>query len=190
MKSIMQISIAVVIAIFIGSCGAEKNHTDEELMMKSHEVTQKVFANLSQRLKDQIEKGGVAQAIDYCHLHALSITDSLSKTENVTVRRSTLQARNAANRASGQDSVVINNYLTAIKEGQVVKPVLSRYSDGTYDYYAPIYISDFCLQCHGTPGKDITSDNLSLIRSKYPDDLATGYSNGDLRGVWVVSYRK
>jgi hypothetical protein len=56
-------------------------------------------------------------------------------------------------------------------------------------FYAPIVIPmDTCLQCHGEPGRDITEANLALIRSLYPDDAATGFRLGQLRGLWKVTF--
>jgi len=45
------------------------------------------------------------------------------------------------------------------------------------------------LQCHGEPGKDIQAENLTLLHQVYPDDKATGYKLGDLRGIWRVRFQ-
>ncbi len=47
-----------------------------------------------------------------------------------------------------------------------------------------------CLKCHGLPGKDIDANTLALLQKKYPEDKATGYKLGDLRGAWKISFSK
>lgn len=46
---------------------------------------------------------------------------------------------------------------------------------------------DTCLQYRGSPETDIDSGNLNFIRSLYPGDPATGFTIGDLRGIWSVT---
>jgi hypothetical protein len=56
-------------------------------------------------------------------------------------------------------------------------------------YYKPIRIAmPACLKCHGSAEKDIDPKTLAIIRQKYPDDLATNYKEGDLRGLWKITF--
>ena len=43
-----------------------------------------------------------------------------------------------------------------------------------------------CLQCHGSKGIDIAPETLKVIEEKYPNDQATGYTENQLRGIWVI----
>jgi hypothetical protein len=62
-------------------------------------------------------------------------------------------------------------------------------TDETFTYYSPIVIQNhMCLLCHGEPGKSMEQENHNFIKTKYPDDLATGYQLGDLRGAWKVVF--
>jgi hypothetical protein len=45
-----------------------------------------------------------------------------------------------------------------------------------------------CLNCHGEPDKDIKPENLALIRRLYPQDQATGFQLGELRGAWRIDF--
>jgi len=45
-----------------------------------------------------------------------------------------------------------------------------------------------CLGCHGTEGGDINAKTLKIIKQKYPEDKATGYKEGDLRGWWKITF--
>ena len=40
-----------------------------------------------------------------------------------------------------------------------------------------------CLKCHGT---ELTADVVDALNNAYPEDKATGYQEGDIRGAFVV----
>lgn len=56
--------------------------------------------------------------------------------------------------------------------------------------YYPIETNDMCMKCHGTPEKQITSETLSKIKKLYPTDKAFGYSENEIRGIFVVEMNK
>ncbi|CAN0317700.1 unnamed protein product, partial [Chrysoparadoxa australica] len=63
--------------------------------------------------------------------------------------------------------------------------------DRTLIFTQPIAIGNgMCLNCHGEPKEQIKEDVLAAIKSKYPNDVATGYSLGQLRGMWSVKIPK
>ena len=37
-----------------------------------------------------------------------------------------------------------------------------------------------CLTCHGT---DVSDDVMSALQQRYPNDMATGYLEGQIRGA-------
>jgi Protein of unknown function (DUF3365) len=45
-----------------------------------------------------------------------------------------------------------------------------------------------CLQCHGAPERDIAPLTRTSIRKLYPDDKATDFKSGDLRGFCNVTF--
>jgi hypothetical protein len=55
-----------------------------------------------------------------------------------------------------------------------------------FRYYQPMSIQPLCLTCHG-PVENIPEKLRSALAAYYPDDRATGYNNGDFRGVVRVT---
>jgi hypothetical protein len=45
----------------------------------------------------------------------------------------------------------------------------------------PIVVQPMCVTCHGA---DVAPDLRAKIEELYPDDQATGYAAGDLRGIF------
>jgi cytochrome c553 len=46
-----------------------------------------------------------------------------------------------------------------------------------------------CLKCHGTPGVDQDASSQAKIQRLYPQDEATGYAEGDFRGLWSIRWK-
>ena len=57
---------------------------------------------------------------------------------------------------------------------------------GELRYYRPLTIAPPCLNCHGDP-VDMDPRVVEVLQASYPDDQATGYEAGDLRGLIRVS---
>jgi hypothetical protein len=159
-----------------------------ELIGQGNQIVQQSFQVLSAELKSALVEGGVQNAVGYCHLKASPIVDSISKAFNARISRISIKYRNPANSPDTLDLTIINAYARQLAEGQALQPHL-EYSGNNVIFYSPIVIQNpMCLLCHGEPGKTIDQANYDFIRSKYPDDLATGYQLGDLRGVWKVQF--
>ncbi len=47
-----------------------------------------------------------------------------------------------------------------------------------------------CLGGHKAPGTDIGLDVTFALRTKYTQDIAVGYDNNQVRGIWSANYRK
>ena len=64
------------------------------------------------------------------------------------------------------------------------------FSENTITCYYPIITNDMCLQCHGKMGSTMTQQTYTKIKSVYAEDKAIGYSENELRGIWVVEMDK
>ena len=53
-------------------------------------------------------------------------------------------------------------------------------------YSKPIFIEAPCLNCHGS-SEQISAEVAEFLKNKYPNDKATDYNIGDLRGVISVT---
>ena len=58
-----------------------------------------------------------------------------------------------------------------------------------YRYYKPLKVAQVCLNCHGD-AKTISPAVQKKLQALYPEDRATGYKEGDFRGVIRIEIRK
>lgn len=210
-KMLMQLSFVFLFAGFFASCSqqlsnkesnSEKNPVEEAFLeatptedttlavyrRQGKEIVKATFAALSSQLKSAMKQGGVPYALTFCNVTAMPITDSLATRYDVDIKRVSMQNRNAENAPDALEESMISSLqkmMVASYEG-INMVVLDQ--DQNPVYVQPIVLGDQCLQCHGKIGTDITAANYEIIQSLYPDDKATGYRSGDLRGIWRIKF--
>lgn len=152
------------------------------------QISQASFQTLSRNLQQAMKKGGVKNALEFCNVRAMPLTDSLASHYGIELRRASHQPRNPVNRADSLEMATIKEYIRKIEQGGELKPVTYA-RDNTITYHAPIRIpGQLCLNCHGSPGTDIAQSDLKTIQELYPEDQATGFEMGELRGIWSIQF--
>jgi hypothetical protein len=74
--------------------------------------------------------------------------------------------------------------LAAYAEGREEKPWRAvRLDDGDFGYVEPIRVGPICLRCHGG---EVAPEIRERLAALYPDDQATGFEQGDFRGLFWV----
>lgn len=155
---------------------------------KGKSIAQATQAALGKNLMQAISERGSAGAVEFCNIKALPITDSLAKMHNATVKRVSDKNRNPDNAANEAELVYIKAAKNQLAANQNIKPQIKE-EDGKWVAYYPILTNAMCLQCHGNADQ-INKETLAKIESHYPDDQATGYTENEVRGIWVIEMEK
>jgi hypothetical protein len=127
------------------------------------------------------------QAAYFCAKSAQELTRKVNAKfpGNVKVRRTALKYRNPDNKPDATDVKVMEEMEAAIKAGTFKKkPVVVKVGN-TERVYLPLIAQKACLKCHG-PVEKIDPKVRETIAKHYPHDKATGFHEGDLRGVIVA----
>lgn len=144
-------------------------------------------------LQEKIASEGPEAAIAYCRLEALPLTAQIGKEfpQVKAVRRTALRVRNPANKPDATDRSLLEEWLAAWNPASPPKPVIKEFTaeDGAKElrYYRPVPVMSTCLACHGRDG-EIAPNVRAAIERDYPQDQATGFQEGDLRGAIVVTF--
>ena len=119
-----------------------------------------------------------------------ALTAGMASKHGVALRRVTQKARNPADKANADELAILRQFEAAIPAStNPPPPIVTNFVAGAATFFAPIILSkELCLQCHGVSGKDIAPENLAVIQRLYPQDEATGFKLGDLRGAWRVDF--
>ena len=154
-------------------------------------IVAETFSLLSSNLQSAIEQGGVSNALPYCSLAASPLTSGMADKHGVTIRRVTHKARNPADRADAVELAILKQFEATLHGVAATHPppMATNLNAHTVSFFAPIVLNkELCLKCHGQPGKDIATENMDVIQRLYPQDEATGFKLGDLRGAWRIDF--
>ncbi|HEX6307995.1 MAG TPA: DUF3365 domain-containing protein [Longimicrobiales bacterium] len=152
-------------------------------------VAQQLRQTLVQRLTAAIDSSGPAHAIDVCALEAGALTDSIARDlgGGVAVKRTSARVRNPRNAPDSLEQLALEHFTTvAAATGTVPTHYVQRTGEREHRYYEPLGVIPLCVQCHGPPDS-IAPDVRAVIAQRYPQDRATGYRVGDLRGLIRVT---
>lgn len=178
-------------ALFIlSSCSKSLSKKEvEKYTIQGKEIAQATAKKLGGTLVEKMKDGGVKDAVPFCNTKAIPLTEEMSNKFNVDIKRTSHLLRNENNKPNDEEILVINNYKDLMAKGKGLKPVVELDNDGNPHFYAPIILQKKCLTCHGEIGVNVTKKSDSIIESYYPKDLATGFKEGDLRGIWSITFK-
>lgn len=189
--------LLILLTIYLAGCAQKTEQQETEkttrldtaaVVTEGQKITKAAFTTLSSNLQQALSEGGVKNALQFCNVVAMLLTDSLSTNYGVTLSRTSHLPRNPANRADSLEMASIKTYLEQVKQQEELEPQVYAEAKRII-YHAPIRINNpLCLNCHGKVGTDITESDLKTIQELYPEDQATGFSMGDLRGIWTVKF--
>lgn len=181
----------LIVLVFLAMAACDNSLTEkekQEYAKKGNEISQATFKALSEKLTEQMKLGGPAQAIPFCNVEAMPLTQQLSEEFNVTIKRTSDKLRNQKNKPSERELEIINNYHKLISKKKEITPIIEMDSNHKKHYYAPIILKENCLACHGKVDEFVSVKTDSIIKSLYTNDMAIGYNEGDLRGIWSITF--
>lgn len=154
--------------------------SDEEARARGAAYLAPFKSRLQQALQAGLARGPV-EAIAVCRIEAPEIVTALSR-DGVRLGRVSHKLRNPANGEPAWARAVLDEYLAqpAARAPRVV-PV----APGRTGYVEPIVTQPLCVTCHG---EAIAPEVAAALTRLYPDDRATGFRPGDLRGVFWVEF--
>jgi len=141
-------------------------------------------------LQEAIAANGALGALEVCNVEALPLTKTISTEEGVIIGRTSLGIRNPANAPDDWEKARLAEFATRKAAGEDLgameawEVVDDAAGHKTFRYLKAIGTAPMCLQCHGPA---LAADVAAAVKKLYPDDAATGFAVGDLRGAFTVS---
>lgn len=136
-----------------------------------------LFKKLSARLMEAMGNGGPAAAIEVCSREAPRIAERVGQEFGVKIGRTSFRLRNPQNAPP--------DWVTPLIEDRPKEAKFVDLPEKHTGALLPIMLKVQCLACHG-PKDQIGDDVQRQLAKLYPDDQATGFQEGDLRGwFWV-----
>lgn len=161
-----------------------------------HTVAARVaVAELGKRLKGRLmstmQSEGPVAAINVCAQEAYEIAAQVSDQAGMEVGRRALRLRNPGNAPDDWEQQALIEFLGALARGEdpgELERSEVRTVDGEEVFYwaKPILLQQPCTVCHGAA---LAPEVAAAIADLYPDDRATGFAVGELRGIFSVKKR-
>lgn len=162
---------------------------DDVLLGEARKVATSLPPKLLASLQAEIDKSGPEGAIPVCKDMAPKMAGEISKQTGWKIKRVSLKARNDA-RAIPDDweKAALEDFDKRAAAGEPPAQLEKGETVGNeYRYVKALPVQPLCLNCHG-PADQLSPAVKSALGQHYPNDRATGYSVGQIRGA--ISVRK
>nr|MBN2278600.1 DUF3365 domain-containing protein [candidate division Zixibacteria bacterium] len=200
-----KISLYPVIILFwtaflFSGCGTkDKSDRDKEIEQKresgeyadatmlkkaADKEIESFMLSLKYSLNEAIREGGPVRAIGVCSEAAPEIAMAHAR-EGWQIWRLTDRSRNPNNQVNDLQHDILYEFAEAGSAPPFVIEWKEEMGQRKFYYYKPIYTDKLCLNCHGVK-ESMKPETVAKLMELYPDDQATGYYAGELRGMFMV----
>lgn len=183
------LSLTLISVSFITVAQAEDLYTNI-FKTKAQTASKSLLGTLKTQLTEALSDGDTKKAVVVCSSIAQSIAQNVSKENNLDIKRVSLKNRNLLGSPDNFEKETLELFDKMKEDGKLTPD--SDFSDITmvnnkkvFRFMKPIVTAKSCLQCHGNP-EQIKPEVKEILKEKYPNDIAFGYKEGDVRGAVSV----
>lgn len=179
------------IAALALSAGIAQAADLDALKSETRQKALPVLPKVAGMMKETVVAEGTVAAIPVCKEKAPQLLRALSAETGWDVRRVSLKTRNpqrgtpdvweARQLADFNIRAANGEKVETLETGEIV----SEHGKPVYRYIRAIPAGDVCLACHGA-ADTLDAPLREQLARHYPDDRATGYTKGQIRGALTV----
>ena len=165
------------------------NAGDDAMLGEARKVATTLPPKLLAALQEEISKSGPEGAISVCKDMAPKMAGEISRQTGWKIKRVSLKARNDARAIpDAWEKAALEDFDKRVAAGESPAQLeKGEKVDNEYRYVKALPVQPLCFSCHG-PVDQLTPAVKSALAQHSPNDLATGYSVGQIRGA--ISVRK
>ncbi len=140
-------------------------------------------------LSAALKEGGPNKAIEVCHTKAPQAGAKVADKTGFKVGRTSLKPRNPQNAPDAWEEGVLKKFEERKAAGENPQnleyhEVIEKDGQRQVRYMKAVPTVELCVACHGT---DIAPDIQAKLKELYPEDKATGFQVGELRGAFTLT---
>lgn len=157
---------------------------------RARETATVLGERLRAELGTQIRNSGVVSAIGLCQTISPDLTTNAADEFGFEAIRTALRLRNPENAPDDWERKVLELFQTKLAAGadparlEHHEIVVTAEGEKLFRYMKPIITGEMCLACHGS---DLKPEVKAEITRYYPDDKATNFKVGELRGAFSLA---
>jgi len=175
----------IVFSMLFNQTKANELSVELQSTAEARNIAKSFGGMLKPKLKTAIQTDGLQHAINVCAIEAPKIAKELSEKTGWSVKRVSLKPRNK-NSASPDtfERMILEQFDRNQVEGKSSKTIEHAEIVGNqFRYMKAQMVEGVCLNCHGGA---ISPDTKEAIKKQYPEDIAMGYSLGQIRGAFSL----
>lgn len=192
MKKNISLSILLFFIISFGCSEKPQPEIPENVKAGLRNDAKEFMGSLKSILVKEMQTNGIVKAVSVCSDTAQLLTNNYGLSKGIYIKRVSFKNRNKNDAPNEVESAALKSFEELNTKGELTETTeyfttIEENGIKQIVYLKPILIQAPCLSCHG-PLDQISEGVKVILHSKYPDDRATGYNLGDLRGA--VSIKK
>ena len=160
----------------------------EAALRQARQMADQLAETVRGLLFKELEKGGYVGAVRVCSEVAQDIPREFTARTGHYVRRVSLGYRNPKDSPDDYERQKLEEFDRLNREKTLASDSFEVVREGERDYLRymrPLIAGPMCITCHGEK-ENIPPEVKAILAEKYPDDRATGYHTGDVRGAISV----
>lgn len=180
-------------ALAAAACVAlAQSHPDfRQMQEEGRKVAAQFVQTLGGELRREMEASGPLRTVLICKYYAPEVTSSLSRQTGWRVTRVALKPRNPGlGYPDAWEQKVLMDFEARAAKGE--KPEALEHAEivkepqgEVFRYMKALVMAPVCMNCHG-PVSQMSEMVKQQIVKEYPNDKATGYSLGQVRGALTI----
>lgn len=182
-------TLMMAVALITPFVATLANAGDDTMLGEARKVATALPPKLLAALQEEISKSGPEGAILVCKDMAPKMAGEISRQTGWKIKRVSLKARNDARAIpDAWEKAALEDFDKRAAAGEPPAQLeKGEKVHNEYRYVKALPVQPLCLSCHG-PVDQLSPAVKSALAQHYPNDLATGYSVGQIRGA--ISVRK
>lgn len=189
MQFLRVVSISIFLLLMFPGLSAhaeDKSATDE-----ANKLIKQFSDALKSELQTAIQSGGLIKGIEVCSEKAPAIAAQFSQSP-WQIKRTSLKVRNPLNKPTAFEEDILRQFQVKKDEGIELSDLSYYQSEKTetgitHRFMKAIPTQGLCLACHG---ENISEPVKEALANRYPNDQATGFHEGDIRGAFSLIYEE
>ncbi len=158
----------------------------DDLTARSRALAMEFQDKLRAQLMGALKAGGPLLALDVCQKAAPAIAQEVGARAGATIWRTSLKARNPRGTPDAWERSVLQRFAARRAAGEDPATIETSAQTATgFRYMKAIPMAEPCAQCHGT---NVAPEVAAKIAALYPQDQATGFVPGELRGAVSITW--
>jgi hypothetical protein len=189
---LMKIKTIAVVGAFLILMGHSHGEDSVEKMRQASEKKAISFMQeLGAAFKKEMAEGGPVGTVSVCSELAPEISGRMSRETGWQITRVGTRVRNPLlGMPDAWEQKALMDFEKRSLRGEDIEKmsfseVVSEPAGKFFRYMKAIDVKPQCIACHG-PEDRITPAVREILQERYPQDKATGYKAGDLRGAFSI----